>query len=322
MQEINHKKILVIKLGALGDFIQALGPMAAIRKHHPKAEITLMTTKPYEEFAKNCGYFSHIWIDEKPGKLNISGWVNLRKKLSQSGFTRVYDLQNNDRTSLYLKLLSGPNKPEWVGAAKGASHRNNSPERNAGHAYDGHVQTLGLAGIKDIRIDDLSWMKADIKSFDLHDPYVLFIPGSAPNHPKKRWPAKHYSGLAKTISSMGYQIVLLGTNSESAVTAEISKTHLGCLDLTGQTSLFQIAVLARNASAAIGNDTGPMHLIAATGCPCLALYSGRSNPVKHGLKGGNVQMIQKENLEDLMPEEVFKKFTPKKSGASQSAVSD
>ena len=61
-----NEKILVIKLGALGDFIQALGPMAAIRKHHPDAHITILTTKPFENFAKDCGYFDEIWLDERP----------------------------------------------------------------------------------------------------------------------------------------------------------------------------------------------------------------------------------------------------------------
>jgi hypothetical protein len=41
-------RILVIKLSALGDFIQATGPMKAIRTHHPDARITLLTTAPFE----------------------------------------------------------------------------------------------------------------------------------------------------------------------------------------------------------------------------------------------------------------------------------
>ncbi len=45
-------RILVIKLGALGDFVQALGPAAAIRRHHRDAEITLLTTAPYAELGR------------------------------------------------------------------------------------------------------------------------------------------------------------------------------------------------------------------------------------------------------------------------------
>ena len=46
------KNILVIKLGALGDFIQALGQMKAIRSHNPESKIKLLTTKPFQAFAE------------------------------------------------------------------------------------------------------------------------------------------------------------------------------------------------------------------------------------------------------------------------------
>jgi len=51
------ERILVIKLGALGDFVQALGPFAAIRAHHPAADIVLLTTRPYADLGRASGYF-------------------------------------------------------------------------------------------------------------------------------------------------------------------------------------------------------------------------------------------------------------------------
>src|SRR5690349_19476948 len=144
-------KILIIKLGALGDFIQAMGPMAAIRRHHPQAHITLLTTNPFREFAFECGYFDEVVVDDRPGPLNIGGWAKLKKFLNEEKFNRVYDLQNNDRTGFYFKLLDSKNRPEWVGIAKGASHQNKSPSRSLGHAFDGHIETLALAGITDVK---------------------------------------------------------------------------------------------------------------------------------------------------------------------------
>ena len=61
-----EERILVIKLGALGDFVQALGPMKAIRKAHPDAEITLMTSDPFSTLGILSGYFDHVMIDVKP----------------------------------------------------------------------------------------------------------------------------------------------------------------------------------------------------------------------------------------------------------------
>lgn len=303
------EKILVIKLGALGDFIQALGPMAAIRKHHPKAHITILTTKPFESFSKDCGYFDDVWIDQRPKLLNIGDWVGLRKKLNTAKFSRVYDLQNNDRTGFYFKLFNP--KPEWSGIAAGASHRNTAPDRSIGHAFDGHVQTLALAGITDIKPDPLKWMVEDIKQFALQKPYVLLVPGCAPDRPEKRWPSDKYGRLANMLVKRGFQPVLIGTASEADATQIIAQACPEALDLTGQTSLKHIATLARHSAGAIGNDTGPMHLIGSTGAPCLVLFSKHSNPIKHAPKGDQVAVIQEDNLEDLKSENVLNQFKPR-----------
>ncbi len=300
------EKILIIKLGALGDFIQALGPMAAIREHHKDAHITILTTKPFESFAKDCGYCDAVLIDSRPKLFNIKDWIKLRKDFNDGGFTRVYDLQNNDRTGFYFKLFHP--KPEWSGIAKGASHRNTSPDRSAGHAFDGHVQTLALAGIKNIKPDPLEWMEQDISHFALNKPYILLVPGCAPDRPEKRWPPTHYAEIANKLSQKGFQPVLIGTASEADATSIIAKACPAALDLTGQTSLKHIATLARHSAGAIGNDTGPMHLIGSTGAPCLVLFSEHSNPVKHAPKGENVSVIQEKNLADLNAETVLASF--------------
>ena len=304
-------RILVIKLGALGDFIQALGPMAAIRRHHPDAHITLMTTRLFEKFARECGYFNDVYIDEKPGIFNIGGWLNLAGFLNKGRFDRVYDLQNNDRTGIYFRLLKFSRRPEWVGIAKGASHRNADPARSAGHALDGHVQTLGLAGVKDITIDTLEWMQGNISSFALRKPYVLLVPGSAPERPEKRWPADHYARLAQILVQWGYQPVLIGGPAEIDSIEKITRLCPESLSLAGLTSLQQIAELARGAAAAIGNDTGPIHLVAATGCPCLVFFSKASNPEKHVPKGESVTILLKPDLQNLAPEKVLESFRPR-----------
>lgn len=313
----DRDRILIIKLGALGDFIQALGPMAAIRRHHPDAHITLMTTRPYHTFATDCGYFNEVYVDEKPGPANLGGWLRLRKFLNGGKFKRVYDLQNSDRTGIYFRLFG--RKPEWVGIARGASHRNISPDRSAGHALEGHKQTLDLAGIKDVAIDTLEWMQANISSFALRKPFVLLVPGSAPSRPEKRWPADNYARLAQILVQLGYQPVVLGGPAEIDTIEKIMRFCPEALNLAGFTTLQQIAVLARDAAAAIGNDTGPMHLIAATGCPCVALFSGVSHPVRHAPRGDKVQIVKVEDLNDLTPEKVLESFRPRQEPPKKSA---
>lgn len=300
------RRILVIKLGALGDFIQALGPMAAIRAHHPDDRITLLTTAPFESLARASGHADDIWLDTRPKWFDIKGWIALRARLNDAGFARVYDLQNNDRTAFYLKLFDPA--PEWVGAAPGASHRNTSKQRTAGRAFDGHVQTLARAGVTGVSIDTLGWMQGRDDFARLCRPYVLIVPGSAPAHPEKRWPAGSFSNLCARLVVRGHLPVLIGTQAESETLAAIERAVPECLNLCGQTSLFDLPALARGARGAIGNDTGPMHLIAPTGCPALILFSKHSNPKRHTPMGAHIVTLQKDDLKDLSADEVWAAF--------------
>lgn len=310
VQSPTQEKILVIKLGAFGDFVQALGPMAAIRRHHPDAHITLLTTAPFITLARESCYFDDIWTDTRPSPGEIGALLALRRRLRHEGFRRVYDLQNNDRTTLYLWLTGFTRRarPEWVGAGFGASHRNTSPQRIAGHAFDGHVQTLSLAGIDEVSVDRLDWVRADAAHFGLPHPFVLLVPGSAPGRPEKRWPAGHYGALARHLHGWGYTPVVVGTLQEDEAGKTIRKACPAAINLCGQTSMMDLVALARHAAGAVGNDTGPMHLIAPTGCPVIVLFSGHTDPVRHGPKGAQVRIVQKDNLDDLTPDDLLKEI--------------
>ncbi len=301
-----QNNILIIKLGALGDVVQALGPMKAIRQHHPDSVITVLTTKPYADLIEQSGYADIVWTDTRPKWHQIKEWFALQRQLNDGNFARVYDLQNNDRTELYFKIFK--NRPEWVGVAKGASHRNTSPERTAGQAFDGHVQTLGIANIHDITIDRMEWIDSNVARFNLRQPYALIVPGSSPKRPEKRWPVAHYIALCQALSERGIQPVLIGTKDERAVIEKISSACPHAVDLTGQTALFDIVPLARGAAVSVGNDTGPMHMIAPTGCPTVILFSKFSNPVRHAPKGDALVTLQSPDLNDLSVETVLDKI--------------
>ncbi len=75
-------------------------------------------------------------------------------------------------------------------------------------------------------------------------------------------------------------------------------------DLTGRTDFAQIAVLGARATLAVGNDTGPMHLIAAAGAPTLVLFSAASDPALCGPRG-HVAVLQSKNLADLPASQVI-----------------
>src|ERR1700684_4554818 len=75
------EKILVIKLGALGDIVQAMGAAKAIRDFHRGAAIVLLTTRPYADFLRRAPYFDEVWIDERPGWGDPPGLWRLARRL-------------------------------------------------------------------------------------------------------------------------------------------------------------------------------------------------------------------------------------------------
>ena len=298
--------ILVIKLGALGDFIQALGPMKAIRDHHPSAYITLLTTPPFEALARQSGYIDETWLDERPRFYQIGKWLNLRKRLRSGGFGRVYDLQTSDRSSSYFRLFPSTEKPEWSGIAKGCSHPHANPERNFMHTQDRQREQLAMAGIRTVKPSDLSGLKSDLSDFKLPPIFALLIPGGAPHRPAKRWPIARYAELAAHLNVCGITPVVLGSNAESDLAHEITVSTPQAIDLTGKTSLLEIAPLATKAIFAIGNDTGPMHMAAAAGCPSVVLFSNESNPDLCAPRSEKTTIIHRPDLSDLSLKEVLK----------------
>lgn len=298
------QRILVIKLSALGDVVQAFGPFQAIRRAHPEAQISLLTTRPYAGLAERSGWFDHVLIDTRPKAWQVRKIAALRRLLREGRFDRVYDLQTSDRSSGYLRLMGGPKAVEWSGVARGCSHPHANPQRDFMHTLERQAEQLRMAGIPDVPPPDLSWMEADISGFAVPEPFVLLVPGGAPHRPEKRWPGARYAALARLLAGKGLTPVVLGTEAERAEADAITAACSEARDLTGGTSLFDIAALARRAAGAVGNDTGPMHLIAAAGCPSVALYSHASDPALCAQRGPRVNILRREDLAALEAEEV------------------
>ena len=310
------EKILVIKLSALGDFILALPSMAAIRQKHPQAHITLLTTKPFADLAARSCYFDKIEIDTRPPFYELTAWFRLARFFNKGGFERVYDLQMNDRTKVYHRLFL--KRPAWSGVIPGSALFYPNPQWRQMHALDRHKEVLKLADI-DVTFPDTSWLDCDVSYFRIPEPFVLLVPGSAPQHLAKRWPAMKYAALAQRLTRDGYAVAVIGTNAEREVTERIKKICPSAHDLTGQTTLFEIAALAKKAAGAVGNDTGPMHIIAFTGCPVLSLFSSASDPKESAPKGGVVTVLATDDLAQLSVDDVIKNINIRKIDGAKRA---
>lgn len=303
------RKILVIKLGALGDFVLALAAMKQIRQAHPGAQITLLTAPAYEALAKLSPYFNAVEVDGRPE--TFGDWLTLVRRLRQAHYDRVYDLQTSSRSSR-LRAALGPFPPQWSGIAAGASHRHLNKKRNSMHTLERQADQLQVAGIwPDAPTEpgsapppDLSWILRKFKEprpmagAPAPRPYALFVPGASAKRPEKRWPAEKFGQLAASFRAMGLDVVVVGGPQESALARAIQKFNPSVRDLTGRTDFAQIAVLGARAAIAVGNDTGPLHLIAAAGAPTLALFSNASDPALCGPRG-HATVLQSPDLADL-----------------------
>lgn len=302
---MSEARILVIKLSALGDFIQASGAMEAIARTHPGASITLLTTPPFEAMGRATGFFGEIWTDGRPAWRDLAEIGRLIGRLRRARFDRVYDLQGQSRTDRYFQLLR-PNPPPWCGTAAGAAFRHPQRLRQDRHIQDVLADQLALAGVTDIPRPHLAWLSGDGGRFALRRPYALLAPGGAAHRPGKRWPAEAFGELARWLAAAGLLPVALGHGSEEAALAEVIRAaEPSTVDLVGRTSFGDIADLARGAALAVGNDTGPMQVAAAAGAPSLVLFSADSDPTmsapRAGREGQRVETLQVERLSDLTP---------------------
>jgi ADP-heptose:LPS heptosyltransferase len=314
MVEPTASRILVIKLAALGDFVQAIGPFAAIRRHHADtagARVTLLTTAPYAPFAEAGGWFDEVWTDERPPAHRVGAWLALRRRLRAARFSRVYDLQTSDRSAFYYRLFWPGPMPEWSGIARGCSHPHANPRRDFMHTLERQKEQLRMAGIAEVPEPDLSWVEADTGRFQLAARFGLVVAGGAPHRPEKRWPAESYAVLAGMLDAEGIEPVLLGAAGDRGVAAEVCARCPAVRDLTGQTELLDIAALARGAACAVGNDTGPMHLIAMAGCPSVVLYSHDSDPALCAQHGSDVTILRRPRLAGLAVGDVMAALKPR-----------
>ncbi len=293
------ERILVIKHGGLGDWVLATGCFAAIRAHHAQAQTALLTTPAFEAWGEACGWFDEVWIDRRPSVAKPREWLRLRRRLLRGGFARIYDLQTSNRTGLYHRMLPRKRRPEWSGIARGCSHPHSNPRRNAMHAVAAQAEQLVEAGIATVPPPNLDWLDGEVEGLAPPRRFVLIVPGGAAHRPEKRWPAARYREIADAATKHGTTPVLIGTGAEGDVLSAIARAVPQSVDLCGRTGLGQIAALARRAHCAVGNDTGPIHIAAAVGCPTVVLFGPASDPALCAPQGRAVTVLRRAPLADL-----------------------
>jgi ADP-heptose:LPS heptosyltransferase len=308
-------RVLVIKLSAVGDFVLALPAFERIRAAHADARITLLTTPPFEALALASPFFDRVETDGRP--TNPVAWLAMIARLRRARYDRVYDLQINDRTNLIFQMLR-PFPPTWSGAAAGCALPHRNRDRMNMHTLERQAEQLKDAGIWPDAPSaplaapppDLSWVLAGaqarrVTARSSSRPLALLVPGSSAHRPEKRWPVSCYAELAARLETKGFDVLVIGGLQEAELAHVIQNRARRARDLTGRTDFAQIAALGARAAIAVGNDTGPMHLIAAAGAPTISLFSSASDPSLCGPRG-YVHVFHAPDLADVPVDTVLR----------------
>ncbi len=286
------KRILVIRLGALGDFAQSFPAFAAIRMHHAADHITLLTTPPFASLALESPWFDQVRVDTRPSWFDVPALLRLRRQLR--GFDFVYDLQTSRRSARYFTLAG---RPPWSGVAMGCSHPQSNPHRGDLHTVPRQRDQLAVAGVTETPEPDVGWLAS--QGPKLPAPYAILAPGTSGTHGgAKSWPLPRYAELAVALAARGLTPVVVGTEADRPTAATIKQAAPATIDMTGRTTLQELAGIAARAAVAIGGDTGPIHLAGVMGCPVVALFSPFSHPLTAKPLGPSV-VLQAVTLADL-----------------------
>lgn len=304
-------RVLVIQLGGMAEFVQALAAAKAIRDAHVGARITLLTTETTKELAEKAPYFDTVEADGKPTEPQAI--TKLIARIRAAKYDMIYDLEGSNRTKNYFNGMR-PWPPKWSGPIAGASHAYTDANRDALNPLDRYTAQLGAAGIETGGlIPDLSWLRSVLRDpprlkpdfFGIRGSYVLLLPRGTDAEPNRRWPEEKYIELARRIARGGVTPVVLGGPEERPVGAAVAKAEPNAKNLVTRADIFQVIGLAERASFAVGDDVELMHISAASGAPSLVFLSSLNHPDRASPKGrGGVVGLTAAVIADLPVEQV------------------
>ena len=289
------ENILIIKHGALGDLIQADGIFKSIRAKHKYANIVLMTSKNFVTLMKKSPYINDILIDDRLSFININFYINFFKRINQLNFSKIYDLQNSQRTYIYQKYFL--RKSEWV-TTKRKDHNVSG--------IKGLEEMLKKNGLetKDASRPNISWLTTDVKNIlkenKIFSKYIVLLPGSSRKHKDKRWP--FFGELAKLLLLKNYQVVVILGPEE----LELEKSMKGIIFKNMKWS--ELSGVMKKSYFVIGNDSGPSHIASCLDINGLALFGDSTSATRSGLKKSKFDTLEVNDLKKLSPDTVFKKM--------------
>ncbi len=294
-----EKRILITKLGALGDLALAVPSFRMIRKRFPGSSISLLVDSKLAPLVEACPYLDEVitWQRSKK-KRKFRRLLRLARGLRERNFDICIDLQNNLKTHL-LSFLS--RIPKRFGYPRGLSgflltHSVKEPAR-ALPPLEHQFELLKRCGIN--QLDDTlelwtdpeadhaiesQFLQAGFAGGNHQNKLVGLAIGSSERWPTKRWPIENFLDLAKElIEKEGCRIVLLGGNEDLALARVFDAypfPNSSYLNLVGKTNLSELMSLTKRLHVLVTGDSAPMHIAAAFKAKLVTLF-GPTEPKRH-----------------------------------------
>lgn len=296
--------ILVLRGGAVGDFILTLPVLQALREAWPEARIELAGYPEIAELAR------------------LAGWADRVVSLHQARIARLYTLKGPLDPELREYLRSFDRIVACLHDPEGSVARNLgesgvrdvllfSPVGPEIHAAD-HLlaplaRELGLdaaPAVPRLPLPDAprADARARLKALGLRTPPLALHPGSG--SPAKAWPLDRFMELAKRRQAAGRETIFLTGEADTALEPELeSFCRAGGVPRLRGEPLVSVAAILSVCEAFVGNDSGPTHLAAALDVPTVAMF-GSTDPAIWGPRGGKIRILRAESgkLEDLAVE--------------------
>lgn len=279
-------RLLVVRLGSLGDLVHALPAVAAIRRAHPSWQIDWLVDAVHREFLDLVPILSSvITLDERSPR----GWLRVRRKLRAHQYDIAIDFQGLIKSAL-LARLSGARRV--IGFERHALRERGAAafytERvAAGHAPHVIDKNCALAAslgadvsVREFPLGRPSSSALETLRRDVTGHFALLNCGAA--WPNKRWPPQRFGGIARWLfEKCGWRSVVLWGPGEEALAADVARASRGAAVVAPATTLADLVAFAREAQLMVSGDTGPTHIASAVGTPVVALF-GPTSPSRNG----------------------------------------
>jgi heptosyltransferase-1 len=308
--ETKIKRILIVRLSAMGDVIHTLPAVQVIRDAFPKAHIGWLIEERWAEllcapgFPRRGSRSSLRPLVDEVHTVHLKSWGT--SIFSLSTLQRVATVWNDVRDARYDVAvdLQGAMRSaalaRWSGArvVYGAAEPRESPASlwytrkvvaQGRHVIEQNVSVAeGMVGHRvkataaELPRDPTAEARVEQRLAECGvGEFAILNPGAGWG--AKRWPAERYGEVARGLAKLGLQSILNYGPGEDELAREAEAASGGAARAMNCT-LTELIALTRRARLFVGGDTGPMHLAAALGVPVVGIF-GPTDPVRNGPYG-------------------------------------